>query len=73
MREMRQHRLCKNILMNLEHLAPPILYYEAPMTYMTENRAQKFYEGVPPPEDQIKELNDLADTQTHKVINYCVV
>ena len=46
------------------------------MSYMTENSAKKFYDGVDPPEDQLKvhseddhHLKDLAQ----KVINYCVV
>lgn len=48
---MRAKRPAKVILMSLRQYAPPILYYEAPMSYMTENKAHKFYDGVPPPED----------------------
>ena len=50
-RDMRAMRSCKCILLGLRHIAPPIIYYDAPMSYMTENPAQKFYDGVPPPED----------------------
>lgn len=60
--------------------APPILFYEAPMSYMTENPANKFYHGLPPPEDQIKKVNNTAlhghshdESMFSKVINYCIV
>lgn len=42
------------------------------MSYMTENKAQKFYEGVPPPEDHVLKKYEENDTG-NLVIHYCVV
>lgn len=70
---MRSMRSCKCILLGLRHIAPPIIYYDAPMSYMTENPAQKFYDGVPPPEDQISQQKSHQEGVSQKVINYCVV
>lgn len=60
-----------------------MLYHDAAMSYMTENSAHKFYEGVDPPEDQIKakqvenehgeHAHDHEGDLRQKVINYCVV
>jgi len=35
----------KWIILALRHLAPPTVYDIAPLTYMTEGQANKFYEG----------------------------
>lgn len=47
------------------------------MSYMTENSAKKFYDGVDPPEDQVKVYDENDHIHVHdldqKVINYCVV
>jgi len=45
------------------------------MSFMTENSAKKFYDGVDPPEDQVKKVQDenVHEDLDQKVINYCVV
>lgn len=49
------------------------------MSYMTENKAHKFYEGVPPPEDVVQEKkklgeeDDQASDMNQRVINYCII
>ena len=78
-RDHRGSRSCKCIILSMRQVAPPILFYDAPMTYMTENKASKFYDGVAPPEDQVKKtLDDHGHDQGHdniakNVINYCIV
>lgn len=74
-RDMRANRPCKCIILSMRRIAPPILFYEAPMSYMTENKASKFYDGVLPPEDQlpIEDPTQDHDEMSQKVINYCVV
>ena len=60
----------------MRHIAPPILYYESPLSYMTENPAKKFYDGEDLPEDQRVEgvhEHDETDGAAQNVINYCVI
>lgn len=64
MRDMRSNRPCKCIILSMRHIAPPILYYEAPMSFMTENSAKKFYDGVDTPEDKVK-VHDDDDGEVH--------
>jgi len=35
----------KWIILALRHIAPPVVYDRAPLTYMSEGQANKFYEG----------------------------
>ena len=35
----------KWVLLALRHIAPPVVYDAAPLTYMSEGQANKFYEG----------------------------
>lgn len=69
----KQHE-AKSILLAMRHVAPPILYYESPLSYMTENPAKKFYDGEELPEDQRAEGEHLEhDGAAQNVINYCVI
>lgn len=64
----------KSLLLAMRQVAPPILYYESPLSYMTENPAKKFYDGEELPEDQRVEGAHLEhDGAAQNVINYCVI
>ena len=67
----------KSILLAMRHVAPPILYYESPLSYMTENPAKKFYDGEDLPEDQraegVHEHDGAHEGAAQNVINYCVI
>ena len=55
----------KWILLALRHIAPPVIYDGAPLTYMSEGQANKFYEG------EGESNNDAAEDPS--VIVYCAV
>lgn len=55
----------KWIILALRHIAPPTVYEDAPLTYMSEGQANKFYEG------EGESNNDAAEDPS--VIVYCAV
>lgn len=55
----------KWIILALRHIAPPTVYEAAPLTYMSEGQANKFYEG------EGESQNDAAEDPS--VIVYCAV
>lgn len=55
----------KWIILALRHIAPPTVYDMAPLTYMSEGQANKFYEG------EGESNNDAAEDPS--VIVYCAV
>ena len=55
----------KWIILALRHIAPPTIYEDAPLTYMSEGQANKFYEG------EGESNNDAAEDPS--VIVYCAL